>query len=50
MSTLSGLVLRCLAKFFIGGGNTFRLLNELCRLGLPGVIRDRLRHGLRTSG
>jgi dipeptidase E len=35
---------------FVGGGNTFRLLNELYRLGLLAVIRDRVRHGLPYLG
>jgi dipeptidase E len=35
---------------FTGGGNTFRLLNDLNRVGLLGVIRDRVRHGLPYLG
>ena len=35
---------------FVGVGNTFRLLNELCRLGLPDVLRERVRAGVPYLG
>jgi dipeptidase E len=35
---------------FVGGGNSFRLLNDLYRLGLLDVIRDRVRRGLPYLG
>ncbi len=35
---------------FVGGGNTFRLLDDLYRLGLLEVLRDRVRRGLPYLG
>jgi dipeptidase E len=35
---------------FVGGGNSFRLLNEMHRLGLLPVIRERARRGLPYLG
>jgi dipeptidase E len=35
---------------FVGGGNTFRLLNELYRLGLVALLRARVRAGLPYLG
>jgi dipeptidase E len=35
---------------FVGGGNSFRLLNDLYRFGLLGPIRDRVRAGLPFLG
>src|SRR5262245_31137617 len=36
--------------FFVGGGNTFRLLDALYRLGLLGVLRERVRAGVPYLG
>jgi dipeptidase E len=38
------------AAVFVGGGNTFRLLSELYRLGLVEVLRERVRAGLPYLG
>jgi dipeptidase E len=35
---------------FVGGGNTFRLLDELYRLGLIDALRDRVREGVPYLG
>ncbi|HEY6148856.1 MAG TPA: dipeptidase PepE, partial [Thermoanaerobaculia bacterium] len=41
---------RSAAAFFVGGGNTFRLLNELYRLDLLGPIRRRVDEGVPYVG
>jgi dipeptidase E len=41
---------RSAPALFVGGGNTFRLLAELYRLGLLPVIRERVRDGLPYLG
>jgi dipeptidase E len=38
------------AAIFVGGGNTFRLLAELCRLGFLEAIRERVRAGVPYLG
>lgn len=35
---------------FVGGGNTFRLLKEMCRLGLMEVVRMRVAEGMPYVG
>lgn len=42
--------LRKAAGIFVGGGNTFRLLNELYRLELLQVIREQVRDGMPYLG
>jgi dipeptidase E len=38
------------AGIYVGGGNTFRLLGEMCRLGLRDAIRERVRAGVPYLG
>ena len=38
------------AAFFVGGGNTFRLIDTLQRSGLLGVVRSRVRDGVPYMG
>jgi dipeptidase E len=41
---------RAAPALFVGGGNTFRLLRDLYRLGLLDVIRERVRDGMPYLG
>jgi dipeptidase E len=42
--------IRAAPALFVGGGNTFRLLHDLYRLGLLDVIRERVRDGMPYLG
>jgi dipeptidase E len=44
------LAVREAAALYVGGGNTFRLLSDLYRLGLVGMLRERVRAGVPYLG